>query len=114
MLRAKTIVIVTANDIERIEAEMMNRFGVVLVTELPARSHAKSIWEDMVEYWDLPKAKSMEEIGKSLISIKNSDPQIPLSVRGKTKELGRICVEWGRKSETEAGTNINRVGKVLA
>ncbi len=114
MLPAETIVVASANDIFRVKPEVVSRFDFVVKTQLPTRTLAKDMWADMVDNWDLPKAKQTEELGKFLKWVRDFDPQIPQSVRDKAKELGHTYIEYAGEVRPRRLQSIIRVAKALA
>lgn len=114
MLPAEAIVIASANDIFRIKPEVVSRFDFVIKTELLTRTHAKTMVRDMIENWDLPKAKQTEDLGKFLKWVREYDPQIPQSVRDKGKELLETYIEYAGEVRPRRLQSIIRVAKSLA
>ncbi len=114
ILPAQTIVVATANDVEKIKPELLSRFDFVVKCDLPSMREAQEISDDMWEYWNLPKGVETLELAKFLKWVRTRDPELPNAVRQKAKDISRQYIMYSRETRPRRLERIIRIALAIA
>ena len=114
ILPAQTIVVATANEVEKIKPELLSRFDFVVKCDLPSMREAQEISDDMWEYWNLPKGVETLELAKFLKWVRTRNPELPNAVRQKAKDISRQYIMYSRETRPRRLERIIRIALAIA
>ena len=113
-LDAEVIVVATANHVAPLSPELVSRFDLVVHTALPSVEQAQAIAQDVITWWDRPKARQTVNLGAFLAWVREYEPEIPDTVRGEAVRNVNRYIRMGRETRPRRIESILRVAKSVA
>ena len=113
-LEVEVIAFATANHVAPLSPELVSRFDLVVHTALPSVEQAQAIAQDVITWWDRPKARQTVNLGAFLAWVREYEPEIPDTVRGEAVRNVNRYIRMGRETRPRRIESILRVAKSVA
>lgn len=113
-LPAETIIVATANRLERFRPELVSRFDFIIRVSVPTVQQAQDIMDDRILWWNRPKGKDTANLAKFLKWTRDYTPDIPETVRAQAKALMNDYIMMSGETRVRRLERVIRIALAIA